>query len=172
MFYKFALLTITMCYTIKIDRTREELERRFAASLTEHEEYLPGKRFSAFSLPRLPVICSDKPDQIRLYTWGLIPYWVKDIQQAKNIRVKTFNARAETIAEKPAFRNSFGRKRCLVLANGFYEWQTKDKLKIPYCISLKNQPLFALAGLFDNWTNRESGEILNTFTVVTYALIH
>jgi putative SOS response-associated peptidase YedK len=156
-----------MCYTIKIDRTREELEKRFAASFTEPEGYLPGNRVSAFSLPRLPVICSDRPDQIRLLTWGLIPYWVKDIQQAKDIRMKTFNARAETLAEKPAFRNAFERKRCLVLANGFYEWQTRDKLKIPYFINLTNHPIFALAGLYDNWTDRESGEILNTFTVVT-----
>jgi putative SOS response-associated peptidase YedK len=156
-----------MCYTIKIDLTREELEKRFGAKFMEAEEYHSGNRINAFSLPLLPVICSDKPDEIRLFTWGLIPYWVKDLKNASEIRTKTFNAKAETLAEKPSFRNSLQRKRCLVPVNGFYEWQTLEKLKIPYYITLKDLPAFALAGLYDQWTNRETGEIINTFTVIT-----
>lgn len=156
-----------MCYTIKIDMTREELEKRFGAKIDQPEEYTTGNRINAFSLPRLPVICSHDPGTISLLTWGLIPFWVKDRKQAGDIRVKTFNAKSETLAEKPSFRGSLNRKRCLVLANGFYEWHTAEKAKIPYYIGLRNQPAFALAGLYDQWKDPETGEMLNTFTVIT-----
>jgi putative SOS response-associated peptidase YedK len=156
-----------MCYTVRIDLTREELERRFGAKFLESGDFNTGTRINAFSFPVLPVICSDKPDEIRLYRWGLIPYWVKDLKNAEEIRTKTFNAKAETIAEKPSFRNSLKRKRCLVPVNGFYEWQTLEKLKIPYYITVKGQPIVVLAGLYDQWSNRETGEIINTFTIVT-----
>lgn len=78
-----------MCYTIKIDLTREELEKRFRATLEHPEQYKAGGRVSAFSLPSLPVICSDNDLVIRLFTWGLIPYWVKDNETAKELRMKT-----------------------------------------------------------------------------------
>lgn len=156
-----------MCYTIKIDLTREELEKRFGAKFAKDGEYNSGNRISAFSLPLLPVICSDMPSEIRLLTWGLIPYWIKDFKNAAEIRTKTFNAKSETLAEKPSFRNSLHRKRCILPVNGFYEWQTLEKLKIPYYITLKDRPVFALAGLYDQWTNRETGEVLDTFTVIT-----
>jgi putative SOS response-associated peptidase YedK len=156
-----------MCYTIKIDLTREELEKRFGAHMDEREDYVPGNRVNAFSLPRLPVICSGDPHKISLFTWGLIPFWVKDPEQAGEMRTKTFNAKSETLAEKPSFRNSLNKKRCMVLANGFYEWQTLEKTKIPYYIGLKGYAAIALAGLYDQWTNPETGEILDTFTVIT-----
>jgi putative SOS response-associated peptidase YedK len=156
-----------MCYTVKIDLTREELEKRFGASYVESEPFHTGERVNAFSLPRMSVICSDHPNEIRLLTWGLIPYWVKDTKSASEIRTKTFNAKSETLSEKPSFRNSLRRKRCLVPVSGFYEWQAQEKRKIPYYITLKEQPILALAGLYDIWTNPESGEVLNTFTIVT-----
>jgi len=156
-----------MCYTIKIDLTREELEKRFGAKFSETGPDFSGERIRAFALPRLPVICSDNPGEIRLYTWGLIPYWIKDFNSASEIRTKTFNAKAETLAEKPSFRGSYNRKRCLVPVNGFYEWQTMEKLKIPYYITLKNKPVIALAGLYDQWTDPGSGEIIYTFTIIT-----
>jgi putative SOS response-associated peptidase YedK len=156
-----------MCYTIKIDLTREELEKRFGAKFEGSAGFDTGARINAFSLPLLPVICSDNPGEFRLYRWGLIPFWVKDLKNASDIRTKTFNAKAETLAEKPSFRNSLQRKRCLVPVSGFYEWQTLEKLKIPYFITLKDKPVVVLAGLFDQWNNRETGEITNTFTIVT-----
>ncbi len=156
-----------MCYTIKIDLTREQLELRFGAKLDSPDSYKPGNRINAFSLPQLPVICNDDPFSIRIFTWGLIPFWVKDANSAKEIRMKTFNAKSESLAEKPSFRNSLNRKRCLVLATGFYEWHTDGKKKIPYFIGLKDQVAFALAGLYDQWTNRETGEKTDTFTVIT-----
>ncbi|MBN2480289.1 MAG: SOS response-associated peptidase [Bacteroidales bacterium] len=156
-----------MCYTIKIDLTREELERRFGARFNDPARYNPGSRISAFSLPLLPVISSDHPQDISLYYWGLIPYWMKDPEGAQRIRMKTFNARSESLAEKPSYRGLLNRKHCLVLTSGFYEWQTIGNEKIPYYIGVKDQRAFALAGLFDRWTNRETGEMVSTFTVIT-----
>lgn len=156
-----------MCYTIKIDLTREELERRFGASFAGSDKYKPGAKINGFSLPHIPVICQDKPDEIRLYQWGLIPFWVKDKHKADEIRTKTLNAKAETLTEKPSFRHALKQKRCLVLTNGFYEWQTNGNKKIPYFIGLKEQQAFALAGLHDQWTDPSTGELLNTFTIIT-----
>ncbi len=156
-----------MCYTIEINLTREQIEKRFGDWFDECEGFKPAKRISAFTLPELPVICSDSVDEIKLFTWGLIPFWVKNAEDAKSIRTKTFNARSETINEKASFRNSFKTKRCLVLSNGFYEWHTRGNEKIPYFIELRNKDPFALAGLYDKWLNHDTGEAFNTFTVIT-----
>jgi putative SOS response-associated peptidase YedK len=156
-----------MCYTIKIDLTREQLELRFGAKINLPDSYKPGSRISAFSLPQLPVICNDDPSTIRIFTWGLIPFWIKDSNSARDIRMKTFNAKSESLAEKPSFKNSLNRKRCLVLVSGFYEWHTDGKTKTPWFIGLKDQIAFALAGLYDQWTNPETGEKTDTFTVIT-----
>lgn len=156
-----------MCYTIKIDHTREEIEKRFGARLSDAENYTHGNRISAFSLPHLPVIASEDPEEIKIMNWGLIPFWVKDIDAASQIRTKTFNAKTETLLEKPSYRHSYHQKRCLVPVSGFYEWQTHGKQKTPFYIALHDQNIFALAGLYDYWTNPSTGEIVSTFTIIT-----
>lgn len=156
-----------MCYTIEINLTREQLEKRFKANLDKHLPYRKQQRVSAFGLPDCPVICSDEPEVIKLYAWGLIPFWSKDVKFAGEIRMKTFNARAETITEKASYKHAIKTKKCLVLTNGFYEWQTREKIKQPYFIHVKDSEAFALAGIYDSWTNKETGEILNTFSVIT-----
>ena len=97
------------------------------------------------------------------FRWGLVPFWAKD----PSIGNRMINARAETVAEKPSFRNAYKRRRCLILADGFYEWHTEDGVKIPYFISLKSGDPFAFAGLWENWTSKETGEVLETTTIVT-----
>ncbi len=156
-----------MCYTIKINLTREQIEKHFHAVLQQPELFSTGDRVNAFSLPRVPVICNDNTKEIRLFFWGLIPFWVKDYTSANEIRRKTFNAKAETLNEKPSFRHALHSKRCLVAVSGFYEWQTVENRKIPYLMSLKDREIFALAGLFDTWKNPENNEILKTFTIIT-----
>ena len=156
-----------MCYTIEINLTREQIEKRFNAKFKNGSDFQPRKKVSAFTLPDLPIICSDSADEIKLFTWGLIPFWVRNEEDAKSIRTKTFNARAETISDKASYRNSFKSKRCLVLADGFYEWHTSGKEKIPYFINLEDNSPFALAGLYDNWLNRETDVYTDTFTVIT-----
>jgi putative SOS response-associated peptidase YedK len=121
-----------MCYTIEINLTREQLEKRFNASLDKHLPYRKQQRASAFTLPDCPVITSENYSEIRLYKWGLIPFWSKDENYAREIRLKTFNAKAETITDKASFKHLIKSKKCLVLVNGFYEWQARGKEKQPY----------------------------------------
>ncbi len=113
---------------------------------------------------KLPVISNDSSGELNRYVWGLIPFWAKD----KTIGYKMINARGETLAEKPAFRNAFKSRRCLVIADAFYEWKkiTGSKEKIPYRIFLSKQPVFSMAGIWETWKNPE-GEIIRSFSIVT-----
>jgi putative SOS response-associated peptidase YedK len=156
-----------MCYFSSIKADIKDMVRDFQLSFPEAELFKPAYSVSAFVFPKLPVISSAAPNQISLYQWGLIPFWVKNNEQAISIRQRTLNARSETIFEKPSFRLAIKTKRCLVIADGFYEWREFEKKKYPYYVTLKSRPLFTLAGIWDSWTNPETGENQNTFSIVT-----
>lgn len=105
------------------------------------------------------------PDGRRVFTslhWGLIPSWAKD----RKLGYRTINARAETVAEKPSFRTAFKSRRCLIPADGFYEWQTTPSGKQPYFIRLADGEPLAFAGLWETWTDRESGEVVESGTII------
>ena len=99
------------------------------------------------------------------FRWGLVPSWAKD----PSIGNRMINARAETVAEKPSFRTAYRKRRCLILADGFYEWHTEGGVKIPYFISLASGEPFAFAGLWESWHSKETQESLQTTTIVTSA---
>lgn len=115
----------------------------------------------------MPVISNDEPTVISLFQWGLVPSWMKDGQTAAKIRVKTLNARSETIFEKPAFKNSILTQRCPVLVDEFYEWRHENKKTYPYYVQFKDEKPFALAGLRDGWRNHSDGKYTETFSIVT-----
>ena len=138
-----------MCFTVNVNIVREELEERYGAELIDHDKYRPSYYYHAYSLPLMPVVCSDDPASLRLFRWGLIPSWAEDEKAAIEIMVKTFNARSETIETKPAFRESFISRRCLVPVRGFFEWQHIGGRKIPWYISLRDEDIFSLAGIWD-----------------------
>ena len=94
--------------------------------------------------------------------WGLIPHWAKD----KSISYKTINARAEGIENKPTYKKPFRFQRCLVPATGFYEW-TKTKPAVPYYFQLKDESLFAFAGLYDTWKDPQDGNEIYSYTIIT-----
>jgi putative SOS response-associated peptidase YedK len=94
--------------------------------------------------------------------WGLVPSWAKDV----SIAYKTINAKSETVGEKPAFKNAFQRKRCLIPADGFYEWKKSGREKQPMRILLKEREIFSMAGLYDTW-NAPDGTKLHTCTILT-----
>lgn len=94
--------------------------------------------------------------------WGLMPFWVKD---PRAFKVNLFNARAEGVADKPAFREPFRRRRCLIPASGFYEWQQVGKAKVPHFIALRGGGPFALAGLYDRWEGADA--VIESFTILT-----
>lgn len=118
-------------------------------------------RYNCAPAQDLSVISNDAPDTLRLFRWGLIPFWAKDM----SIGYKMINAKAETIREKPSFRNAFKNRRCLVLSNGFYEWK-KDTDKTPYRIMMKGGIPFAMAGIWEKWGSPE-GEIIHSFSIIT-----
>src|SRR5438477_11225597 len=96
--------------------------------------------------------------------WGLVPYWAKDIK----IGFSLINAKAETVAEKPAFREAFTKRRCIIPADGFYEWKKLDpKTKQPYAIVMKDRSVFGFAGLWERWKDKVSGEIVQSCAIVT-----
>jgi putative SOS response-associated peptidase YedK len=114
--------------------------------------------------PSQPImaISNDDPTQATYYQWGLIPSWSKD----PKIGYKMINARSETAHEKPAFRAAFSRRRCLIPANGFYEWTKNGKQKTPMLVHMDDLELFALAGLWEVWHSPE-GEEVRTCTILT-----
>lgn len=156
-----------MCFTVNVNLIKEELENRYGATLIDPDKYRPSYYYHAFGLPSLPVICSEEPSEIRQLTWGLIPYWTKNTDEANIIRYKTFNARCETISAKPSFSSGFRSKRCIVPVKGFYEWQHIGNEKIPWYIYHYNNEILSLAGIYDNWIESNTGEIFSTFSIVT-----
>jgi putative SOS response-associated peptidase YedK len=100
--------------------------------------------------------------ELVLMRWGLIPFWAKD----SSIGARMINARSETVAEKPSFRNAFRRRRCLVPADGFYEWQKLDGAKQPVYVSLQDRDAFAFAGLWERWENPDNG-VVESCTLLT-----
>jgi putative SOS response-associated peptidase YedK len=102
--------------------------------------------------------------ELTIMRWGLIPFFAKDAK----IAYSTINARAETVATSPVFREPMKRRRCLVPATGFYEWQALDKKsKQPWAIELADGNLFAFAGLWDRWKDQATGQPLETYTIIT-----
>ena len=106
---------------------------------------------------------SQKREGIML-RWGLIPSWATD----PDIGMKLINARAETVDERPSFRKSFRQRRCLVLADGFYEWRREERIKQPYYIRMKDERPFAFAGLWEYWTNPD-GQVVESCALITTA---
>lgn len=158
-----------MCFTVNVNLVKEELENRYGATLIDPDKYRPSYYYHAFGLPDLPAVCSGNPGRIEILKWGLIPSWVRDSKAAGEIRVKTFNARAESVEEKPSFSSSYKNKRCIVPVRGFFEWQHTATGKIPWYIYRSDNDVMSLAGLWSEWTDTSTGEVLKTFTVVTTA---
>jgi putative SOS response-associated peptidase YedK len=122
---------------------------------------------NGFEHPAMPVITDEKPDEIQFFRWGIIPFWVKDKKTANSIRNNTLNAKSETIFEKASFKHSIKNKRCLILCSGFFEWQKVKGKKYPYYISLKNDEIFVFGGIWSSWADTETGEIINTYAIIT-----
>lgn len=104
------------------------------------------------------------PPSLDLLRWGLIPSWAKE----STIGSRMINARVETVAEKPAFRSAYASRRCLVPADGFYEWRRRGRSKQPFFIGMDNRKPFAFAGLWETWTGADAAPI-ETFTILTTA---
>lgn len=140
-----------MCYHTKQNKSIKEVEEKFKAQLVEGAIAKPSNHINGFNYPKTPIITNANPNCIQMYNWGLEPDWAGSNWQ-KNY---TLNARIETITEKPAFKE-YLENRCIIIVNGFYEWQHRGKEKLKFEIGFNNQ-LFAFAGLYIN----------NTYTIIT-----
>lgn len=121
--------------------------------------------YNGFTHPKVSCITENDPHNVSNLSWGLIPEWSK----TEDIKKYTLNARIETFKEKPSFKNA---KRCVIFADGFYEWKwldPKGRKKQKYLIEYPDSKLFGFAGLYDQWVNKETGEILESCSIVTTA---
>jgi len=154
-----------MCYYNSMTAKAKELEQRYDAELDGELE--PIYLGNGFSYLKWPVITEQEPGKILMYNWGLIPKWSRSKEDALKFRVNTLNARSETIFEKPSFKASITAKRCLIPSTGFFEWRDYKGKKYPYFIHLKDEPIFSMAGIYEEWVDRSTGEVFNTFSIVT-----
>lgn len=122
---------------------------------------------SGFAHPHLLVFTDDKPYTPQSFQWGLIPFWVKQKSIAATLMNQTLNARAESMFDKPSFRESAKHKRCLVYVDAFYEYHHFNGKTFPYHIAMKDGSPMVFAGLWDEWTDRETGEVIPTVSIVT-----
>lgn len=152
-----------MCGRFTLTATFEEIIDRFdIQAFLEEENYAPSYNIAP-SQAVLAVINDGKSNRMGFLKWGLVPPWAKDAA----IGNKMINARSETLSEKPSFRTAFKKKRCLVIADSFYEWKRhEDKSKTPMRIKLKSDELFAMAGIWEAWKSPE-GKSLYTCSVIT-----
>lgn len=154
-----------MCFRTKLNARIVEIEKAFEANFAEPELYTPQEEINGFDFLVNPVITDVSPEEILFFNWGLIPFWSKNDQLKKS----TLNARIESLGEKPAFRNSVNN-RCLVIANGYYEWQWMDekgKNKQKYLITAAREEIFAFAGIYSHWDDTVSGKRLSSYSIVT-----
>lgn len=152
-----------MCGRFTLFADFNEIIDRFAIEAAIEEELYEPSYNIAPSHSVLTVINDGTKNRLGFLRWGLIPAWAKD----EKIGYKLINARAETIAEKPSFRDSYKKRRCIVIADSFYEWKRyEDKSKTPMRIKLKTENLFAMAGLWERWKSPQ-GKLVYTCTVIT-----
>jgi putative SOS response-associated peptidase YedK len=154
-----------MCFHSQQSKSATELEQRFKAKIENPETKKYQGIYNGFTYPETPVITANNPECIKYFYWGLIPEWSRD----EEIRAYTLNARVETIKEKVSFKQVI-QNRCLVLVDGFYEWQwldEKGKKKQKYLITLQDNSLFSFAAIYSVWVNKNTSEIRNTYSIVT-----
>ncbi|MEP7195208.1 MAG: SOS response-associated peptidase [Saprospiraceae bacterium] len=154
-----------MCFHSLVSMTDLQLAKHFRVTMENMEELAPQFYINAFTYPKTPVITNLKKNTLQRYQWGLIPPWAKN----DDIKKYTLNAKIETIEDKVSFKDSI-HNRCLILVNGFYEWQwqdTKGKKKKKFLINVKDELAFAFAGLWSKWIDQNSGEIIYSYTILT-----
>jgi putative SOS response-associated peptidase YedK len=151
-----------MCGRYRLSRRKQIIEQYFGSAPWD-DDWEP--RYNIAPTQPVPVIRQHPKEPVRLVSlmnWGLIPHWAKEPSMAAS----TINAKSETAAEKPAFRDPLKFRRCLIPADGFYEWKRNAGSKQPFCFEVKDGELFAFAGLWDGWKNPE-GQWVKTCTILT-----
>jgi putative SOS response-associated peptidase YedK len=153
-----------MCGRYELHTPVEEIARRFDAALTDEVAALPP-RYNIAPSVRVPVVrAAEKGPMLEAMTWGLLPSWAKD-----TAGVKPINARVESVFEKSMFRSAIKRRRCLVPADGFYEWRAGPVGKQPFHIGMADGSLFAFGGIWEYWAKPDREPIVSCAILVTAA---
>lgn len=150
-----------MCGRYSLTADFQVIEDRFGEATFDITKYEESYNIAPSQMV-LSVVNDGSKNRLGFLKWGLIPPWAKE----SKIGFKMINARSETVHEKPSFREAFKRKRCLVIADSFYEWKRTDDRKIPMRIKMKNDELFAMAGLWESWKSPE-GDTVHSCTILT-----
>jgi putative SOS response-associated peptidase YedK len=154
-----------MCYHYTVVSEPKKMSVRFDAEIID--EYDAIYHSDGFAHNAMPIITADDPKAIQGYHWGLIPHWVKTEEDAKKLRNQTLNAKSETVFDLPSFKMYIGRKRCMVLTDGFFEWRHEGKNKYPHFIYMKDKQPFAFAGIYSHWKNPVTGATIKSFSILT-----
>lgn len=152
-----------MCGRFVSKAKKEEIENEFEVEIGDDSLIVP--RYNIAPTQLIAAITElENTREILLFKWGLVPKWAKD----ESMSSKLINARAETLREKPSFRDAFRSRRCIIPTSGFYEWQKTEKgAKQPFYFYLKEKEVFGFAGLWEEWLNKETGELTETCTIIT-----
>ena len=153
-----------MCYSNSSTSSNETLGKFYQRETGKLPSTEPTFYANGFTFPTWRIITHEP--HIKRMQWGLIPNWFSGANPI-NIASKTLNARIETLTEKASFQRLVSTQRCIVPSSGFFEFQHKGLEKIPYFIYPIDTSLFSMAGLYDEWLNRETGEIIQSFTIIT-----
>jgi putative SOS response-associated peptidase YedK len=152
-----------VCGRYSLTRRQAEIIERFGVEQMAASPNNDAERYNVAPTQDIPVVfLLDEKRTLAEFRWGLIPYWTKDPKKSKPM----INARSESVAEKAFFKGCLERRRCLIPASGFYEWQKTPAGKIPMNIHLEDQKLFAFAGLWDQWKSPD-GSIIRSCTILT-----
>jgi putative SOS response-associated peptidase YedK len=157
-----AIIIFIMCGRYRLSRRKQIIEEHFD-SVSGAEDWTP--RYNIAPTQPVAVIRQNPKEHVRelsLMRWGLIPSWAKD----SSVAAQMINARAETASTKPAFRDALKSRRCLIPADGFYEWSRAGKTRQPFCFEVNDGKLFAFAGLWDRWKD-PSGQWVKSCSILT-----
>jgi putative SOS response-associated peptidase YedK len=157
-----------MCFHNSLTANAEKLSKRFSKAIKK-VDFEPIYHGNAFDKILWPVIIAQQPNEFEWMQWGLIPNWAKSLAEAQQLSLSTFNAKIETLSDKPSFRYTLqSQQRCIVPSTGFFEWQTMGKNKYPYLIRMHNEEIFGMAGIWEKWQNPiNSADIRHSFSIVT-----
>ncbi len=152
-----------MCGRFSSSSKPEQIKKEFKVAVEDPAIFKP--RYNIAPSQMIPIVLDRTGERIvAQLKWGLVPSWAKDAL----IGSRMINARAETLMEKPSFREAYKSRRCIIPASGFYEWQRAEKgAKQPFYFYLTNKEVFGFAGLWEEWLDKKSGESLETCTIIT-----
>lgn len=151
-----------MCFHNSLTVSAKSLENRFG--LQVDFDFEPVFHTNGFSHRLFPVVTKES---ISLKSWGLAPFWCKDLDKVKQMQNSTLNCRIETALEKPSFRHLVSRKHCLVPSTAFFEFRHFKDLVVPYKIFVPDLPIFSFAGFYESWHNKDDNSEFHTFTILT-----